>query len=105
MVAQPDLPPREKVVIRTPPVRLRSLPRDVRWALAAGLVAAILGAVWLFVPQKPRRPTYLLGSLDRKPAPGPTARPKPDARPQPTPRPRPPGATVLGTPLPALPRP
>jgi hypothetical protein len=91
-------PPQEKVTIRTPPIRIRTMPRQVQVLGVLVAVVALLGIVWMLVPPSPQRALPFLGSLDRLPSPPPTPKP-----PKATPTPRPPGATILGTPLPAPP--
>jgi hypothetical protein len=98
-------PPRERMQIRTPPLRLKTVPREVKWLVYASLMMVLLGLAWLFVPRKPEKSLMLLGSIDRiPPSAAPTSKPSSKPRPSATPTPRPPGATVLGTPLPAPPR-
>lgn len=91
-------PPKEKLRIRTPPVRFRTMPKEVRVLGVVFALVILLGVVWAFVPRKPAPALPLLGTLDRLPSPPPT----PQA-PRATPTPRPSGATILGTPLPAPP--
>ena len=98
---QIETPPREQLRTPAPRFRFATVPREIKALFFVGGFVALGGLAWLFVPRKPERAIPLIGTLDSRPVTPPTAKPTP--RPTPTPTPLPPGATILGTPLPAPP--